>query len=331
MSSQERKITSPLKLIKQVEKEPPIPLLWRGIKQGSFGFIYGPPKTGKTILCENLAYHIAARHTQFLGTALNISDEKVLFLSLEEYYQRRGERLKKAFKTFGNKDRKAIDKNLKVLEKYPQYLNITKAKSRQHLYTDIKKSGAQIVFIDSLSRLYMGEIENSKFAIELLKELNEIKEELGITLILIHHTPKLNGRPITIDSLAGSRILAQEAEFMIGVNKTIGKRYIKDIAYRYAPEKEKVLVFKITENLTIELIENIPEFHLLKKEDGRIDSTNRDKILEYIKRKEGPVKTAEIKEHFSKMGGTTVQESLKKLIKNGRLKKPKRGLYNIPE
>ena len=38
--------------IKRVKTEPEIPLLWSGIRVGSFGFIFGPPKSGKTILCE---------------------------------------------------------------------------------------------------------------------------------------------------------------------------------------------------------------------------------------------------------------------------------------
>ncbi len=84
----------------------------------------------------------------------------------------------------------------------------------------------------SLSRLYSGGIEDSGLAKQVSLRLRELTNKLKITLIVIHHTPKQTGKPITIDSLAGSRILAQEADFLIGVGKTPdGRRYYKEVCF----------------------------------------------------------------------------------------------------
>ncbi|MCK5345579.1 MAG: hypothetical protein KAR20_19350 [Candidatus Heimdallarchaeota archaeon] len=58
-------------LVRIHEKEPEIPFLWNGIKQGSFGFIYGPAKSGKTIFCENLGLSIAANAKEFFGQSIS--------------------------------------------------------------------------------------------------------------------------------------------------------------------------------------------------------------------------------------------------------------------
>ena len=108
----------------------------------------------------------------------------------------------------------------------------------------IKNNGANFVIIDSLSRLYEGGIEDSGLAKKVALRLRELCNRLKITLIVIHHTPKQIGRPITIDSLAGSRMLAQEADFMIGVGKSPeGKRYVKDVAFRYKQEDSDCLLY----------------------------------------------------------------------------------------
>lgn len=70
-----------------------------------------------------------------------------------------------------------------------------------------------------MSRLYEGSIEESNIAKKLTEKLRELTNNCKITLLVIHHTRKLSqNEPLTIHSIAGSRILAQEADFMIGMN-----------------------------------------------------------------------------------------------------------------
>jgi len=325
---------SPIELIRKVESAPPVPLIWKGIKKGGLGFIFGPSKTGKTIVSENLAYNIALRNNQFLDSELNTHDEKVFFISLEEpNIEKRGERNSKALSQFSNEELQQIDDNLDFVDEYEQH--IWTPDQWEDLISDIRRTNADIVFIDSLTHLYLGEIENSTFAQELTQRIRSAVDDLGITLIIVHHTPKLHGRPITIDSLAGSRVLAQEAEFMIGINKGAnGSRYLKDVAYRFQREKELVTQFKITNNFWIESQSTIPESRLLQEFDGRVDPTNRNQIFDFIKAKaedskDGLVTTATIKEEFPDLGDTTVHESLDKLIEENKIVREKIGNYRL--
>ncbi|WP_409028813.1 AAA family ATPase [Gracilimonas sediminicola] len=324
---------SPTELITKVHNTPPVPLIWRGIKEGSLGFIFGPSKTGKTLLAENLAYNIAARNTSFLGTPLKSYDKKVLIVSLEEPNTiKRGDRNLKALSSFPEEELQRIDENLTFFDDYEPH--IWEPSQWNHLIEDVSEVAPDIVFIDSLTHLYAGEIESSRFAQQLTKRLRLASDELNITLAIIHHTPKLNGFPITIDSLAGSRILAQEAEFMIGVNRSFNNtRYLKDVAYRYQREQEKVLTFDIGEDFRLVEKDEVYENTLIRELDGRVDHSTREQILSFVEEKsedseDGLVTTSDIKGFIDK-SDTQVQEWLTKLVNEGKLTKPKRGYYTL--
>jgi KaiC/GvpD/RAD55 family RecA-like ATPase len=76
-------------LIDKVNKEPAIKFVYPGIAPGSIGIVFGPSKSGKTTFCENLAMSIASGANSFLGKPINCTGRKVLFISLEEFYQGR--------------------------------------------------------------------------------------------------------------------------------------------------------------------------------------------------------------------------------------------------
>ena len=121
----------------------------------------------------------------------------------------------------------------------------------------------------------VGDIERSDIARSISATLKKIAYECGVTMIVIHHTPKLYGRMLTIDSLAGSHVFAQEADFLIGINRINGIRYIKEVACRYKREDdEKVLTFKINDNLWIVPGKRVVENTLFREVDGRVDVTN---------------------------------------------------------
>ena len=203
-------------LTKRVKSEPPTKYLWGGIKEGSFGFVYGPSKSGKTTFCEGLAMSLASGKKSYFDNILTGKRKNVLFLSLEEYYK---ERTLRNIKQLEFLKLESLDNYNTVDENFPRL--ISGSVEWELLKSIIIDSGSEIVFIDSFSRLYSGSIEESSLAKNIMFKLRELTNDLKITLIIIHHTPKLNGRPITIDSLAGSRILAQDADFLIGINKIL--------------------------------------------------------------------------------------------------------------
>ena len=75
-------------LIKRNQQEPSYNFIWNGIKESSFGYVYGPPKVGKTIMCENLGMAIAAGHDSYLGIKIDQTKRrKVLFIGMEEFWR----------------------------------------------------------------------------------------------------------------------------------------------------------------------------------------------------------------------------------------------------
>jgi len=106
--------------INRVRTEPDIPTLWSGIKTRSFGYVFGPPKSGKTILCENLAISLALNCKDFLGLPLLNQENRVLFISMEEYIANRTKRNEIQLKAMG------IDKlsNYWVInEEFPRFFS----------------------------------------------------------------------------------------------------------------------------------------------------------------------------------------------------------------
>jgi RecA-family ATPase/uncharacterized protein YdhG (YjbR/CyaY superfamily) len=319
-------------LILRSQNEPPIPTLYSGIKIGSFGFIFGPSKSGKTTFAENMAMSIASGQEKFFNKPLIGGAKKVLFISMEEYWQPRTERNAKQLDHLQS----ALNSNYcSVDEKFPRLINAKE--DWELLKMHIKESNAEIVFIDSLSRLYSGCIEESSLAKELLLKLRELTNEYKITLIIIHHTPKQVGKPLTIDSMAGSRVLAQEADFMIGISRTPdGTRYMKEVAFRYAQENdETVTTFVINSNAWLVPGSQVSEFSLLKNADGRADDSNAESIFEVIEEStntKGLITTSELLSLFVEskiMSKPTLYANLNKLETKGKIEKLAKGQYRV--
>lgn len=331
-------IATPLNdLIERVKKEPAIPLIWDGIKENSVGFIVGPAKSCKTIFCENLGLSIASGATDFLGKPLTVNNRKVLFISLEEFYSNRTERNSKQVEKLKRESNKGWEANYIVVnENIPRYINTPEDwKTIEDLISEVKPG---VVIIDSLSRLYEGSIEDSAIAKKLMEKLRELTSKFKIVVIVIHHTHKLNNQQqLTIHNMAGSRIIAQEADFMIGMNRTPdGTSYLKPLAYRYADDTvEKVNVFKLDDDLWMKVIKKEYEIKLLSVSDGRRDETNSGRIYEYFQQKApgGEIVTySQLEVEFVEsktMSKQTLFNQLEKLVNDGMIKKTKKGEYKI--
>ena len=333
MADSNQSVPAPLTLsmpeiLKKLETAEPIPFLWSGIKKNSYGFIFGPSKSGKTTLAENLGLSIVLKRPSYLDMPIQQGDYKVLFISLEEFWQPRTERNAMQMKACVNTELELLKNYAVVSELFPRYID--SSESWKLLDKTIRENGANIVIIDSLSRLYTGDIESSDTAQTVSKKLREMTNTHKITLIIIHHTPKIAGRPITMDSLAGSRVLAQEADFMIGVSKTYdGNRYMKEVAFRYKQENENVLLLKLNQNLWFEPNSWINEQKLLCQADGRIDSTNRNSIYEYIVDNtltNNEVDANNLFSHFSStIKKSTFYDCLKSLQRDNLIIRPSKG------
>jgi hypothetical protein len=152
----------------------------------------------------------------------------------------------------------------------------------------------------------------------------------------------MENRPITLATLAGSRVIGQELDFMIGINRTSDNdRYIKDVAYRYASDdSEFVTKFIINEHLVIESLGPAREHKLLEGTVSPDDQNPNDLklqqyFLEYTQDDISVIiETKLLREQFVETGimsGPTLHASLKRLINNNAIWQPEKGKYALKE
>lgn len=330
-------------LIDIVNEMPQQHYLYKGIKVPSMGAIFGVPKAGKTILAESLGLSIAAGLNEFLGEKIYFGNQRVMFFGLEEYYPSRTKRNEKQIEYFT----KAYDlpdnwtDNVFVVnENFPKH--ILSDDDWKLLDQEIERIKPTMVMIDSLTRLTLDPIEDSTVASKLMKKLKELTHKHNIALVLIHHTHKMENRPITLATLAGSRVIGQELDFMIGVNKSNrNDRYIKDVAYRYAnDDMDYVTTFEINDYLVIEKLKQEKEFILLEGSDVLANQNPNDLNLQqyFLDHTQGDIsviiETKLLKEHFVDSGimsGPTLYATLKRLINQNTIWQPEKGKYALKE
>ena len=325
-------------MMSRVKEEPPLKMVYSGIKENSIGLVFGTSKSGKTIFCENLLMSIAAGADEYLGIPIHLKNKVVMFYSLEEFYKNRTERNQKQVGRLTEKYGVDWVENYKVVdENMPTY--ISTEDDWVTITEGILLVKPAVVVFDSLTRMYGGSIEDSNVAKIIMKRLRKLNDETGATIICIHHTHKLYDRPLSIDTIAGSRVIAQECDFMIGLNRTgDGRHYIKDVAFRYvACDSESVKTFSIDENCWLNVKGEAEELSLLAPKDGRVDETNKLKIFEFMLEqiffyKEEGVPIDVIQKEFvdnKVMSKQTMYNNIEKLEAEDKVYKIERGLYGV--
>lgn len=270
------------------EAMPPQKMLWGNVVENSFGLVFGPSKSGKTIFCENLAMSIALGRENYLGYPLEGVPKKVLFISLEECFRNRVNRNILQFNTLNENEQALIDENYSVQDKDSLQFIVTK-ENWNSLHEFISTDGADVVFIDSITRMNHGKLEDGKTAEEIMSRLRNIAHELNITLFAIHHTPKLNGGQINMDSIKGSTVFAQESDFAIGINRTDRKhRYMKNVFFRYENDDDEfVKEFSIDESAWLNLTGEAVEDEILQRTDRRRANNKDQQVVEFFNSKPG--------------------------------------------
>lgn len=267
----------------EFESRPKINYLWSGIKENSFGLVFGPSKSGKTIFCENLAIRIAVGAKDYLGYKLDGIPKKTLFIGLEEDWKSRAERNKKQFDVLNTEQKDLMNLNY-LYQPIEYYKRIVRKQDWESLFNLIQNSNAKVVFIDSITRMNPGQLENSADAEFVMQKLRDICYNLGITLICVHHTPKMYDKPIIMDSIKGSSTFAQESDFAVAINRTSKEfRYLKNVFFRYAPDDDDtVKEFEIDNNLWLNFTQEEEEDSILARTDRRRKDTNRDAIIRFL-------------------------------------------------
>lgn len=118
---------------------------------------------------------------------------------------------------------------------------------------DLEIFAAKVLFIDNLTYLHTQSASDPQAALEVMRFLDGIKREFQISILVIAHTPKIpNNLPLTINHLAGSKMLSNFADGVSAVGKSeMGKemRYLKQIK----PSRSAELYFDRENVLSMEL------------------------------------------------------------------------------
>lgn len=193
------------------------------ILENEFVVCFADTGVGKTVLCFQMAIHIASMGIITLFMDLELSrkqfqkrytgEDGVPYNLPDNLYRLDFARLKK------------IPKGI-TYEDY--FFN--------SLISAIKKTGAKVIFLDNLTKLAAGDTDSAKAAIPILERLNELKATEELTIVVLEHNKKVDTtRPIHLNDLQGSKMKSNlvDAVFTIGRSvKDKNLRYIKQIKVR---------------------------------------------------------------------------------------------------
>lgn len=204
----------------------------------------------------------------------------------------------------------------------------------------MKRSGAKIGIIDNISFLN-DELEKSKAAAPLIKQLKAIKKKNGFSFLILAHTPKRNNtKPITKNDLQGSKQIMNlvDSAFAIGdSNQGAELHYIKQVKSRnsrHTYDKDNVLICQIIKE------ENFLKFIFLKTalEIDHLECAepiSREKLIELIKKEYGRGKSARSIADQAGYSHTTINKIIAGLIQDGELKERGNGnltnITNVPK
>ena len=305
--------------IQDLKNEPEVKVLWEGISEGTFGLLCGVAKTGKTTFAENLAISLSVGRTEYFGKKMNGVPRKVLFVNMEESWKIRGRRNTKQLNELSVAELDLYRENYMTVPKdFPEFLN--NENDWEYLRDYIAEANPDVIFIDSLTHMFSGEIEKSANCVNFVQKFKKYVTCFGKTVIVIHHNVKGNDKPIDQNNVAGSRVILQSFQFAYGfANIPMGG---------IVATGEKCNKYKLYKDSY--------------KSDGRTDSTNTDLIYNYIESISSQVSQpslsgnrtttkmlmSEFVENDSRtMSKDTLHKGLLKLEKESKIKREKKGVY----
>jgi len=249
---------------------------------------FADTNVGKSILAVQIADAIA-RGQPMEGFRLEGPPRPVLYLDFElsdkQFEKRYSEEYQNHYPFSQNLMRAGFSPGLSQLKIRSSALF---SEVEEHLL----KTGCRIVIVDNLSYLSEDALENAQEANALMKELKVLKERLGLSILLLAHTPKrLRHKPLGKGDLAGSSGLSRFADalFALGASTTEkNRRYLKQLKVRSAEFQYgasnviELEIKKDTNFLGLHFLGYGEERHQLKVEDyseleGAILELRRDK------------------------------------------------------
>ena len=196
-----------LKSILEDDSSPPEPIIDNGILlDGTILIIVGPAKSKKTFLTQNLALSIAMGN-DFAGFKIT-KPKKVLYYLAEGGYFPNRERLRKMAENI------SPDNTENFLIDFPPYMLINHKENYDEICKTIKELDAEVVIFDPLIRFHDVDENSATGMSEVLGIIRQLIEKLGISVILVHHTGKVQSK-----GGRGSSVIIGEYDSCITIHK----------------------------------------------------------------------------------------------------------------
>jgi len=176
-----------LKEIINDKTTPPKPIIDKGVLlDGTILLIVGPAKSKKTFLTQNLALAIAFGN-DFSGFRIPKPKKVFYFLAEGGYYPNR-ERIKRMVK----------GKDLKYSDNFMlgcfNYLPIDNDEAFDMMYKLIAEAKPEVLILDPLIRFHNADENSASQVSQVFGRLRQLIDKLGISIILVHHTGKVESR-----------------------------------------------------------------------------------------------------------------------------------------
>ena len=196
-----------LKEILEDDSSPPDPIIDNGILlDGTILIIVGPAKSKKTFLTQNLGLSIAMGN-DFAGFKIT-KPKKVLYYLAEGGYFPNRERLRKMAENI------SPDNTENFLIAFPPYMLINHKENYDEICKTIKELDAEVVIFDPLIRFHDVDENSATGMSEVFGKIKQLIEKLGISVILVHHTGKVQSK-----GGRGSSVIIGEYDSCITIHK----------------------------------------------------------------------------------------------------------------
>lgn len=245
--------------------------MWR---EGEINIFFAPQNVGKSLLAVQIGVAIAKGESDFPEYfQVETQPQKVIYLDLELSDRQVTKRYRDSDLNDKRFIRARLDEDIKHNRKLVDQ------------FFDILPSigDAKVVIIDNLSALDP-DLENAKEATELILRVKKYAASMGISVMLISHTPKLAGGELKMQSLKGSSQLGNLVDscFAIADTKFRNRVYLKQLKSRdnekvYIEDNVLVMERRAEKGLRMIPIETAEEHDVMMQ--GRIDNTKRDELI----------------------------------------------------
>ena len=240
--------------IEQAKNAPPPKKLFGHLwYEGEVCILFADTNLGKSILSVQIGNSISSGEP-ISGFVMEAKAQRVLYfdfeLSAKQFELRYSQDFTNHYCFDDNFIRVEINPEADVQEgvDFETYLN-------QSLERSIVETSSRIVIIDNLTYL-RSELETSKAALPLMKQLKALKQKYNLSMLLLAHTPKRDlSKPISRNDLQGSKMLINfcDSSFAIGESFADKRlRYLKQIKQRNCEsvyDSENVAVCEIAKPL----------------------------------------------------------------------------------